>query len=340
MGSRKLTYCMADDRVSNEEALRVAIASLHAHSKSFNLHLFLKDPTPDFLRWIQTKFSGVTVRKLELSAQLSKYDIKPQLLLLLIGEGHTDVVWLDSDLIICAPPWWEANDIDRRLLVVAEEAMCHNHPDTDAQRARGWGFEIGRTLPFNINTAIVRVTDHHRELIECWRDLLSTHVYRDAQKLGWLERPAHLFGDQDVLAAVLCKSEFSQVPLHFLRRGKDIIQYFGPYGYTVLERLGHLFRKGPAIVHAQGHRPWLDSRDAAPSGGYAKLMSIYNDCSPYKTAAKTYQSELTDRAWLSPRTLPGRLLKMLSFGLLPMNGLPIAVITDLKRVLFGIRKPT
>ncbi len=75
--------------------------------------------------------------------------------------------------------------------------------------------------------------------------------------MDWYERPVHMLGDQDVLTALLTSSEFSDIPLHMLRRGPDIIQFDGVWGYSIPERITNLLGWGPTFIHAGAAKPWL-----------------------------------------------------------------------------------
>lgn len=46
-----------------------------------------------------------------------------------------------------------------------------------------------------------------------------------------------MLGDQDVLTALLTSKEFSEIPIHILRKGRQILQFNGIYGYAVAERI-------------------------------------------------------------------------------------------------------
>jgi hypothetical protein len=211
-------------------------------------------------------------------------------------------------------------------IIVAEEAMCSSHYDGDALRARSWGLEIGRRLPFQLNSGVVSFTSRHVDFIRRWEAVLNSDAYLEAMALPWDQRPRHFMGDQEVLTALLCSAEFSHFPLRFLRRGHEVVQYFGPSGYTTPERWINLRQGMPIFIHSQGHKAWLPLPDA--EGAKDALMRLYQDLSPYRVAARAYRDQLDDTAWLEPATAAGRLLNAVGGGRAPLVGLPIALVND------------
>src|SRR5262249_30592598 len=140
-------------------------------------------------------------------------------------------------------------------LLVTEEARSAAYED-GGLRARGWGFKVTRDFRFTLNSGVLRASQSHRPLLEKWKDLLGTPEYVAAQSLDWRVCPPHLLGDQDVLTALLCGSEFGDVPVRVLRRGPDVVQYYGLACYTLRERLGNILDGGPTFIHSQGFKPW------------------------------------------------------------------------------------
>jgi hypothetical protein len=288
---------------------------------------------PGFVGWLK-QYPQVTLRREPLPTAYG-VNVKPQAILHLFDLGYDDVMWIDSDIILAADPLRSLAGIDDNTLVVTEEALYTPHADPDAMRARAWGFKIGRTVPFALNSGVVRATSAHRGLMERWRHLLESEQYRAAQRQDWRIRPLHMHSDQEVLTALLCSDEFAAVPLKILRRGKDIIQYFGPYGYTLAERFRHLAGCCPAFIHSQGPKPWLWTAytKSMQSGSKDYLHKLYLELSPYTLAARRYRGNLREPAsWMSPRSAAGLGLRALGFWYAPLVGLPLAALADLVRL--------
>ena len=172
-----------------------------------------------------------------------------------------------------------------------------------------------------------------------WQLLQSTIISQDFQRIGWRESPVHMKGDQDVLTALLTSKEFSQVPIKILRRGKDIIQFDGVYGYTVAERMTNLLRDTPVFIHSGAGKPWSDLwRLESVSGLREYIKKVYLDLSPYTLAALPFKYELgCNTEWMEPHYLLSRILRALGLGYSALAGLPMAVFADLARGLNYVR---
>jgi hypothetical protein len=239
----------------------------------------------------------------------------------MLERGHDEIVWIDTDIVITRDiePLFAA--VPSSTLVVTEEALWGHHSDVDAQRARAWGFAVGRSLPFCINTGVVRVTACHAKLLAEWNALMERPEYLEAQTEPLVTRPHHLFGDQDVLTALLCRVDFADVDVKIFHRGEDILQLYMLKAFTTRERLQALHRGLPTFVHALGMKPWTSS-----GGGFS---ASYLSTSPYTYIASQYQSDLGDNVtWVKARNPMSRLLRALGFGHPALSGMPIALGVD------------
>jgi len=331
----ELTVCIAEDRVSCEPALRVLVASLAAHCPDLKAYLFCPNASLDFKEWIAC-FSNAILNARALDGDWNKYDIKPQALLTMLESGFSNVVWIDSDILIAGDFRPLLGKLSPDTIAVTEEALCSGHADSHGLRAKLWGMEVGRVLPFTANTGVVRVTSEHLQLLRHWRALLEGPEYRAAQQRPWNERGLHVMGDQEVFTALLSSREYANFPIRFLRRGDDIIQFFGSSGYTTHERIRHLRTGMPPFVHSQGFRPWWPRIESnGPLSN--RLQNLYNDLSPYTVLAARYAGELSDPGWLSPKSTISRWLVKIGGGNAAMTGLPLALGADIIRWLKGFR---
>lgn len=327
-GVGDLVACIAENRRNCEPALRILLASLEFHCPGLKVALYCPNASEAFSAWVG-KRENVDRHDIPPGKAWNKYDIKPVVLLDLLDKGLGNLVWIDSDILISADfrPLFATFPDD--AVAVSEEALCSSHADPDGLRARLWGMDVGRSMPFCLNSGVVRVTHRHRALLETWARLLESHVYRDAQERPWQERGLHVLGDQEVLTALLSSSAFAHIPLRLLRRGRHIIQYFGSSGYTLAERFRHLWSGLPLFVHSQGFRPWWPREEARDPRG--RWQRLYNDLSPYTLLARRHASALDDRSWLRSPTLLVAALRGLAFGKAPLIGLPLALVADLVR---------
>jgi hypothetical protein len=335
-GLDPMVICIAEDRVSEQVAVKLLITSLALHCPNVAVHLIYPPASEAFKKWLG-RYKHVTLQTQAIEGA-SGWNVKPRVLLAALDGGHDDVWWIDSDVIVNADFRRVFGELQKDAVVATEEALYGMYRD-DGYRAKAWGFEIGRTLPFTLNSSVLRFTSAHRPLLEAWQHLLEAPHYRAAQSAAAGTKPFHLYGDQDVLTALLASKQFADVPLNVLRRGKHIIQYFGPAGYTLQERIGNLVQP-PALLHCQRDKPWRRAETAPP----VRKLKAYVDylrleASPYNLAASKHQEETGEAMpWLQTRSLGGRALRLIGLGSPALTGLPIAALYSVSRLYKKVRK--
>jgi hypothetical protein len=333
----KSTICVAEDREVCEPALKLLLLSLTKYSSEAPINLFYPLAKEGFLTWVQ-KCPQVRLQTDRLKNGFG-WNVKPQALMRLIDSGYDEVVWIDSDIIISQNLLPVLAALKDDTLVATEDALGGDRDDPNALRARLWGFPVGRILPFGLNSGVLRVTKSHYDFLKRWWELLQSDVYQDSQKKKWPQRPTHMLGDQDVLTALLTSKEFSEIPVHILRRGKDIVQFNGIYGYTVAERMKNLLGGRPTFIHSFAGKPWSE-RWSEPSANLREYIKrVYLDLSPYTLSAKQFRQELDcDTEWMKPHYRFSRILRLLGMGIPELVGLPIAVLMDFARIVTHLRK--
>lgn len=334
----KSTLCLAEDREVCEPSLKLLLLSLNMHCSGAAINLFYPPAKERFLTWIK-KYPQVRLQTDHLTNGYG-WNIKPQAIMHMIDHGFDEIIWIDSDIIINRDLRHIFAQLTSDILVATEDALGDDRDDRNALRARLWGFPVGRVLPFGLNTGVLRVTKDHYHLMERWWQLLQSDIYQDFQKREWRQRPVHMLGDQDVLTAIVTSKEFSDIPIHILRRGKDILQFNGVYGYTVAERMRKLLGDCPAFIHSFGGKPWSEHWWLEPSVGLREyIKKIYLDLSPYTLSATRFRHELgCDTEWMEPHYVLSRILRMLGMGCPALVGLPIAAFMDLARIVKCMQK--
>lgn len=326
-----MIICIAENRRSHETALQILIGSLRRNEPGIEIFVFLSNPSSDLRSWLSTH-ACVHVRHFD-DRFGSGWDAKPAILRSLLEEGHKSVLWLDSDIVINGNFSDKLAAFPAGALIVAEEALAGRaRRDPNGFRARRWGFKVGRSLPFVANTCFLRVEAHHTVLLSHWIDCLSHSRYLHAQSLPFSERPTELAGDQDALTALLCSKAFEDVEVSYLKKGRDILQYYGPYGFTLLERIVSIFVGTPPIIHSQASKPWM-LRQFKP-GLKEYLFAVLSDVSPYTIVAKRLGTLPTSKLhWSKPMTRLGHVLIVMGAGSTGLTGLPIAAAVDAVRFL-------
>ena len=334
----KSTICLAEDRESCEPCLKVLLLSLNTHIPGTPINLFYPPAKDGFIAWIK-KCPEVRLQTEHLKGA-SGWNVKPQAILNLIDQGFDEVIWIDSDVVVNRNIFPLLSDLKDDTFVATEHTLADERCDMDALRARLWGLPVGRVLPFALNSGVLRVTRAHHELMDRWWKLLQSDIYQDFQRKTWLERPIHMQGDQDVLTALLTSKEFSEIPIHILRRGKHILQFDGVYGYTLAERLRNLPSGCPAFVHSVAGKPWSDPWHLEPGGGLREyIKKVYLDLSPYTLSALQYRHEIgSGTEWMRPHYGLSRVQRILGMWYPPLVGLPMAVFADFGRCAKYVRK--
>jgi hypothetical protein len=334
----KSTICIAEDREVCEPSLKLLLLSLNMHCSGTVINLFYPPAKEGFLTWIK-KFPQVHLQTDHLMKGYG-WNVKPQAIMRMIDQGFDEVIWIDSDILVNRDILHIFAQLKGDTVVVTEDALGDERDDRNALRARLWGLPVGRVLPFGLNTGVVRVTTDHYHLMEQWWKLLQSNIYQDFQRREWRQRPVHMLGDQDVLTALLTSKQFSEIPLHILRRGKHILQFNGVFGYTVAERTRKLLGDCPTFIHSFAGKPWSEQWQLEPSTDLSEyIKKVYLDLSPYTLSAARFRHELgCDTEWMEPHYRLSRVLRALGMGYPALVGLPIAVLADLTRAVKYIRK--
>lgn len=329
--SSSMAICVAEDRISDEEPVRLCVASVSRANPDCPIVAFLPNASTSLQRWLARQ-SGVELQRKLVEGRFG-WNVKPHALLSVLDRGYQCAWWVDSDVIVRHSLSARYARVDERAFIATEEALLGAHSDYGL-RARGWGFVPARDFGYSLNSGVLRVSREHIALLLDWRGLLESSEYRAAQGIDWEQRPLHLAGDQDILTALLCSEKYAAVEVRILERGSDIIQYYGSGGYTLRERLGNLINGGATFVHSQGFKPWRDSEDRVSNALRRYFRQILSDTSVYLLEARRLRevTELT-LPWTTARTSVGKILRLMGFGSNFLTGLPMAVLCDVSRVI-------
>jgi hypothetical protein len=334
----KSTICIAEDRLACEPSIKILVLSLNAHCPEVMINLFYPPAGREFMAWIE-KYPQVRIQTEQLT-EGAAWNVKPQAIMHLLDQGYDEVLWIDSDVIVTRSIIPLFSDLTRQTFVASDHTLANERWDPNALRARLWGFQVGRVLPFAVSSGVLRATQDHYHLMERWWELLQSKEYQDSHQKGWKRSPIHMKGDQDVLTALLTSTEFSQVPIRLLRRGREIVLFDGIFGYTVWDRVRNLLWGAPALVHIAGLKPWSANWRLEPPVDLKQYLEhVYFDVSPYTLSALRFRHELGCGAeWMQPHYVLSRVLRALGVGSPALAGLPIAAFADLARIGRAIYK--
>jgi hypothetical protein len=307
--------CAFEDRATDIIGLKLLVCGLARHLPDVPVRICCPVATDEFRTWL-TDYSQVTLDDSR-ELQGEGWNVKPILLQRLLAEGHESVVWMDSDIIVTSD-FRQLFPDDDTLVVAHEPALT---PYGVRQRAAGWHLPFGRALP-GVNTCIVRAKSAHRELISAWQELLRHPEYTAARTVPFERRQAHLLGDQDVLLALLCSTEYAHVPVTSLRDGRAIIQHSGSHAYPPLHRIRHLFAGMPPLIHSQCSKPWrFPTVPLFRDDPGAYFACLYLEASPYAHFAREFRSQIPGfPQCLEIRTPLGKVSNTLSFGVPSLRG--------------------
>lgn len=319
------TVCVAEDRPTEEVGIRLLLVSIRLHWPEVKVVLYRPDPNDDLVRWLKG-FRNVEVIP-SCPTGANSWNCKPHALLPLLESGHSEVIWLDSDIILSRSCRSLFAGLSPETLVITEEQVSSRQQGTEC-RTRGWCLPVGRPRSVSVNTCVLRVTRHHIPLLKKWIEFLSRDEYRSAQKQPLAERPVHLLSDQDVLGALVGSQEFATVPVHCIRRGVDIIHSGGALAYSFGERVRGLFGPIPPFIHGQGAKPWWMFDPAAGlTGRFWTMRRLLQEVSPYMALARKLRGEVgLPMAWLDRPSMFGRICRAIGFGHFALRGMPITAV--------------
>jgi hypothetical protein len=321
-----------EDRPTAFVGVQLAALSLAEHSPGLAVRAIVPGAPDEMVRW------AASIPSLELVTSRDGIDgeswnVKPSVLLSALAEGHDEVVWFDSDMVVTGDLAARLDRIPAEAIVATEEYFWGHAQGTDA-RTTGLGLEVARTFPATVNTCLLRVGRQHVPLVEHWSRVLASEEYLSVIWEPAAERPLHFGSDLHVFTGLLGSTLYADVPVVQLRRGREIAQCYGPSGWTVAERWRSR-KELPLVLHAMGAKPW-ESRPpptdrALGRRARAAYEAVHQDLTPYVAVARDYRGRfLGDDAWLEPGTRTARALRRLSPST-SLQELPLTVVDTAQR---------
>lgn len=335
-----MIVCIHEDRLEYLVGLKLTLLSIINCCQSLPIIVSSPNSPVTFRSWVKALPNVQLLEEPTLKGL--GWNVKPTLLLYCLEQGYSDVIWIDSDIIIGRDFRQRFSKIGYKTLVVAPEYYWGPRQGGN-HRAIAWGLKPGKNLPATVNTGIVKVTSHHIELLKAWQILLKHPVYIEAQRQPTENRPLAMVSDQEVLTALLGSEDFSHIPIDFLERGVEIAQCFKAAGYTPVERLKSIWSGSPMFIHAMGGKPWRRAFYLAIAQTQNKSLgdrlrtnydSLHLELSPYMTVARQYQNQLDEATdWIKTDSVLARFLAMLFLGHPCLQELPLSLLEAAARRL-------
>ena len=324
-----MLYCIAENRQDCELGLRYLLVTFQHFCPNDRIVIYFPEPCDSFKEWVKQFPQAEHIPYFPVGGW--SWTCKPQAILPLLERGEPEVVWLDSDIMLTGNPANEFSRYDSDTLIVAQEHP--NRPDQGTEiRTKAWNLPVGRSLPWTLNSCVLRVTSHHISLLRRWSQLCNDPEYTKWSHGSFALRPIHMKGDQDVLSALVGSAEFADIPVHYLENGVDVIHSFGARGYPLDKRLAGMFRKTPTFIHGNGAKPWIVfHEDHVPKlrfyNGASRLIA---EVSPYTALCRHHRWKIgLSTPWLDRHSVFGLFLRLIGLGNHSFRGLFITILATL-----------
>ncbi|GFE68196.1 hypothetical protein [Chroococcus sp. FPU101] len=331
-----MLYCVAENRQDCEIGLRYLLITFRRFCPEGRIAVFYPEPCDTFKNWLTKIPQAEHISDFPDVPKNAGWNCKPYALLSLLERGEEEVIWLDSDIMLTRDPSPLFTDLSLETLVAAQEPLSQPYQGTEI-RTNGWNLPVGRSLPWTLNSCVVRVTSYHIPLLKKWIELLNHPEYITSASLPIAQRPIHLLGDQDVLGALVGATEFADFPVYYLRSGINVIHCGGALGYSLRERFIGLFKSIPTFIHGIGCKPWImfHENHTPRFCWYPGLRRLLVETSPYMALCRSYESEvefhtlpawLGNGSWLHRHSCVGLFFRVIGLGHHALRGLPLTAI--------------
>jgi hypothetical protein len=313
-----MLVCLYEDRPYQVAGLKILLLSLDRYAASWPIRLRFPGVSSEFRQWL-SRFSQLTLVE-ERLALSGSYNVKPSVLLDGLATGAEGCLWLDTDVLVNGSLDFLAEEAAETVIVTQDP---WEYVDGSTHRCASWGLSAGRFLPGPLNSAVVRVTQQHKPLLEAWQAVLSMESYLAEQTKPIPMRNRHILGDQDAISALLASVEFADLPVRRLLHASEILQHHGAGAYCLSQRWENLTQGLPPLIHAMGSvKPWkMHSHPSLRGQPRDYYERVYLELSPYVHLARQYRQQLHEPAeWLDVQTVAGRLGSMVAFNRPTLKG--------------------
>jgi hypothetical protein len=260
------------------------------------------------------------------------WNVKPSTLLWALEE-YGRAIWFDTDIVISGDIQGIINRFSIKSIVVGQE-FSGDKSKGGILRAQQWEFEVGRTIPFHVNSGSVLVSRHHIDLLQDWQSCLLEDKYLIHQNNPGI-RPPGFVGDQDVLWALLVSSKYCNISVEYFKIGYDMLIHCGARGFQISDRIKNIVPHHTAFVHMLGkYKPWsFNDIPNKYNNKEAYRHAVCFELSPFHAACQPIASQLENQNWVHRRTPEAIIWNKLTFGNVALRGMPLALASLLKETL-------
>jgi len=309
-------FCTFEDRADALIGIKLLALSLERHCRSFRFWILLRHEPPGFQEWLAHHAPSASL--LVFNPVGNTWNIKAEILMRFLAD-HAEITWIDSDIIVLRDLEELWAQTGNRMLVAQQFDFS---PIDDPVQDLTFGQRRLRSVPFAVNSCVLRFTRSHLPLLEAWNTLLLHPDFLTEQQRKFADRRLGLQSDQELLEYALCTVDEPELdPPAYVRTGIDIIQDHGATTYDFGHRLRNVLGwNRPFFVHALGTKPWG--------------IGFHRKDSAYVEFAQDYSSHLDDRLkrqrgiWRAlglrngfmahiigiPRCLGGKIVRLLKTG--------------------------
>jgi hypothetical protein len=327
--STRSVICVHEDRAHCITGIKLSILSLRAQCAKIPIVVSVPTAASDFVEWLGHIPDTTLVVYPE--TRNCAWNVKPTVLLRLLEGGYSDVIWVDSDIIVCRDVLTPLTEKSPKTFGGTEETYWGQNQGGIA-RTVAWGLDPGREMPCTINSGVLRVTPEHVGLLKAWQLMLQHPIYARAQALPWYDRPLHMITDQEALTALLGSQPYASIPMALLRRGVDIAQCMGPGGFTPWERVRALRSGLPGLIHSMGIKPW--TKEAMPPRLQLNLQTwrkyydyLHMELTPYVSTARKYGPALKeDISWMKLKSKTARVMTAIAAHSPILQEFPLSLV--------------
>src|SRR5260370_31800834 len=149
----KTAICIHEDRADCLVGVKIEILSLKKYAADLPILINTPGAPGSFRDWLSTHKDITQISYTDEEAV--GFNIKPSILLNILHDGYQNLIWIDSDVIVCGDILSSIAIQADDVLVAAEETYFGQNQGGTISTA-ACALAVGRSLPSTINTCLLR----------------------------------------------------------------------------------------------------------------------------------------------------------------------------------------